>query len=99
MNVSKIALGMIVKSDEEVDSLKKCWDSVAPYVDGIYVTITQKPYKKLLKLAQQYGVNVDICAGKFNYKVPQKEVKWLKKYFSYEPKLHEGDNIFRFSEA
>lgn len=99
MNRSKIACGMIVKDDSEVDNLKRCLDSVAPYVDGIYLTATQKPHKKLQKLTQQYGVNIDLKAGEFNYKVPAKEAKWLKKYFKYKPRLKEGDTIFKFSEA
>lgn len=99
MNRSKIALGMIVKSDSEVDNLKRCLDSIAPFVDGIYLTVTQKPYKKLQKLANQYGANIDIRPGEFNYKVPQKEVAWLKKHFKYDPLLKEGDTIFQFSKA
>lgn len=99
MNVSKIALGMIAKDDSEFDSLKRCWDSVAPYVDGIYLTITQAPYDKLQKLAQQYGVNTDIRASEFNHYVPKEEIAWLEKYFGYKPNLKDGDKIFRFSEA
>ncbi|MEK7111892.1 MAG: hypothetical protein AAB875_01055, partial [Patescibacteria group bacterium] len=90
---------MIVKSDEEVDSLKRCLDSIAPFVDGIYLTITQSPYEKLQKLAQQYGANVDIRAGEFNYAATKEEIAWLKKYFGYEPPLKEGDIIFQFSKA
>lgn len=99
MNKTKIAVGTIVKDDTEVDNLKKCWDSIAPYVDGIYLTITQSPYKKLVKLAGQYGVNVDIRAGEFNYKITKKEVTWLKKFLGYKPILKEGDIIFQFSKA
>ena len=90
---------MIVKSDEEVDNLKRCLDSIAPYVDGIYLTATQKPYEKLQKLANQYGANIDIRPGEFNYKITKKEVNWLKKYFGYEPKLKENETIFQFSKA
>ena len=88
---------MIVKSDEEVDNLKRCLDSIAPYVDGIYLTATQKPYEKLQKLANQYGANIDIRPGEFNYKITKKEVNWLKKYFGYEPKLKENETIFQFA--
>jgi len=96
---SKIALGMIVKDDSEVKMLERCLNSVAPYVDGIFLTITQKPYKKLQKLANKFGANVDIRPGEFDHIVKKKEVKWLKKYFKYEPHIKEGQKIFKFSEA
>jgi glycosyltransferase involved in cell wall biosynthesis len=102
---SKIALGMIVKDDTEVDSLKRCLDSVAPYVDGIYLTATQKPHKKLQKLAQQFGANIDIRPGEFNYYVKKEETDWLKKYFNEiypdwgEINLKEGDMLFQFGKA
>lgn len=99
MNKTKIALGLIVKDDSEVDNLKRCLDSVAPYVDGIYLTVTQKPHDKLQELARQYGANIDIRPGEFNYTVIKDEVKWLKKFFGYKPNTKAGDVIFQFSVA
>ena len=99
MNRSKIALSMIVKDNTEVGNLKRCLDSVAPYVDGIYLTATQKPHDELEKLARQYGANIDLRPEEFNYQVSEKEIKWLKKYLGYEPKLKAGDVIFLFSKA
>lgn len=41
--MAKIALALIVKgSDEEAKLLNRCLDSIAPYVDGIFVTRTTK---------------------------------------------------------
>lgn len=96
---TKIALSMIVKDDTEVNSLKRCLDSVAPYVDGIYLTATQKPHDKLQELANQYGANIDVRPGEFNYQIPKKEVKWLQKFLGWTPTMKEGDVIFKFAEA
>lgn len=96
---NKIALSMIVKDDSEVKMLERCLNSVAPYVDGIFITITQKPYKKLQKLANKFGANVDLRVGEFNHKVTQEEVDWLEKFFGYKPNLKAGRNIFMFANA
>src|SRR3990167_6093394 len=99
MNQSRIALGMIVRDNSEVGSLKRCLDSVAPYVDGVYLTATQKPHAELEKLARQYGANIDLRPGEFNYVVPKEEVEWITKFLGYEPHLKEGDVIFQFDKA
>lgn len=99
MTRSKIACGMIVKDDTEATILKRCLDSVAPYVDGIYITVTQKPHEEIEKLARQYGVNIDIRPGEFNHIVSKEEVKWLTKFLGYKPVVKEGDTIFQFDKA
>lgn len=96
---NKIALGMIVKDDSEAEMLDRCLGTVAPYVDGVFLTFTQKPYKKLIKVAQKYGASYEEKPAKFNYKVTKAEVKWLKKFFGYEPNIKEGQTIFQFAEA
>lgn len=99
MNKTRIAASLIVKNDEEVGVLKRCLDSIAPYVDGIYLTVTQKPFDSIVKLCQQYGVNVDVRPSEFNYVTSKEEPLWLKKFLGYKPTLKEGDVIFKFSEA
>lgn len=44
---------LIVKSDEEIDILRRCLASFIEYVDGVYVTANHKPYKKIQDLAKE----------------------------------------------
>jgi len=53
--MSKIALCMIVKDDSESKDLKKCLDSISKYVDGIFITGTNKPDDKIKELTAEYG--------------------------------------------
>lgn len=54
----KLALALIVKpTDEEAESLKKALKYTAPYVDGIFITITGKN-KKCEEVAKLYNANV-----------------------------------------
>lgn len=97
--MNKVALGMIVKDDSEVDNLTRCLNSVAPFVDGIFLTVTQEPNEQLKKLASRYGANIQIKAGEFNYQVKKEEVDWLKDYLKYDIYAKEGDTIFNFGPA
>ncbi len=99
MKNTTIALGMIIKNDDEAEMLERCLSTVAPHVDGIYLTFTQKPYKKLIKLANKYGANYDVRPGDFNYTIDKKQVKWLTKFFGKKPKGKAGDVIFDFGKA
>jgi tetratricopeptide (TPR) repeat protein len=54
----KIALAMIVKSDEEVGELRRALSTVAKHVDGIFITITNPNQKKLEKLCKEFGAHV-----------------------------------------
>ena len=50
-----IALALIVKgSDKEAESLNTCLQNVSPYVDGIFITITQKN-EKVEGVAKNYN--------------------------------------------
>jgi len=51
----KVALSMIVKDDSETLMLNRCLTSIAKYVDGIFITITNKPNKKISKIIKAYG--------------------------------------------
>lgn len=65
--MSKLALNMIVKDDSEADILDRCLSSIASYVDGIFITITNKPDKRLKKVIKKYG-------GRISY------FKWTKDF-------------------
>lgn len=54
----KIALGMIVRgTNEEALLLDRCLQSIAPYVDGIYITRTQKN-AAVANVATTYGASL-----------------------------------------
>jgi glycosyltransferase involved in cell wall biosynthesis len=96
---NKIALANIVKDDTEAEMLERCLNSVAPYVDGLFLNITQEPNEKIKKIAQKYGANYEVHAGEYNHKVTKKEVDWLEKFFGYKPNLEVGQELFQFSKA
>lgn len=84
--MSRIALAMIVKDDTEEQSLKRCLDTVAPHVDGIFITGTKEPQKRIKKLVKKYGgkwswfpwVNDFSAARNFSFaQVPQDEYEWI----------------------
>jgi len=99
MSQTKIAAAMIVKNDTEVEMLTRCLNSVAPFVDGLFLTVTQSPHKKIEDIARRYGANLDIRPGDFNHKVTKKEVKWITKTLGYPPTIKEGDVMFDFGKA
>jgi glycosyltransferase involved in cell wall biosynthesis len=91
----KIALSMIVK--DEVDELKRCLDSIAPYVDGIFVLQTKKspPTDTVLRgynaiTKQDYTISVSPT---------KKERAMLKDYLGWEPEITTKDRIFPFDVA
>lgn len=59
---SKLALSMILKDDSESEVLYRCLSSIARYVDGIYVTITGKSFKKIEKIIEAFGGKVSFYA-------------------------------------
>lgn len=56
--MTKLALNMIVKDDSEFELLQRCLNSIAKYVDGIFVTATNEPYEKVKTLIESYGGEV-----------------------------------------
>lgn len=99
MKNTTIALGMIVRDDNEAPMLERCLTTVAPHVDGVFLTFTQKPYKKLIKIADKFGAKWEARPGEFNYTVTKKEETWLTKWLKYKPTVKAGDTIFRFDDA
>jgi tetratricopeptide (TPR) repeat protein len=83
MNGKKIALGMIVRGDEPPEMIKRCLDSIAKWVDGIFVTVTT-PDKGVVSVLQEYGANITYFkwvkdyskARNFNLKSVPKEYEW-----------------------
>lgn len=55
----KIALAMIVKDDSEYESLDRALASAAPFVDRIFLTVTNEPQKKIKELAKRYNAQVN----------------------------------------
>lgn len=90
MKEFKIALAMIVKgTDEEAELLDRCLESVAPYVDGIFITSThkkgEKPNKRVKEVAGLYDaeistfgwVNDFAAARNFNFSQVTKEYDYI----------------------
>jgi tetratricopeptide (TPR) repeat protein len=81
----KIALAMIVKDDTEVDDLRRALNSVAKWVDGIFITGTKDPQKKIKKLCKEYGAKWSFFpwvkdfskARNFNFSRVPKEYEWI----------------------
>lgn len=98
--MNKIALAMISKgTGQEVTNLRRCLKSIAPYVDGIFITLTG-PKTELAdaeKVCQEFNVNISY--GDFKHKVDKKTFKWVKDFLGYEPHMKVGNKIFRFDEA
>lgn len=76
---------MIVKDDSEEKSLRRGLNTVAPFVDAIYITTTAKPNKKIIKLCKEYGavhsyfewVNDFSKARNFNFAQVPQEYEWI----------------------
>lgn len=58
---------MIVKDDSEADILRRALKSVHKYVDGIFITGTKNPQKKIKKIVKEYN-------GKWSW------FKWTKNF-------------------
>ena len=90
MTEPKIALAMIVRgTDAEADCLKNCLSFVAPYVDGIFITRTNKPgeehNEKVQRVAELYNahlsdfewVNSFAKARNFNFSQVSKDYDYI----------------------
>lgn len=91
---------MIVKGSEDPKNLNRCLSTIAPFVDGIFITITTPDESGLIKeLCSMYGAFYEELPYKFHREVQQSEFDWLKDSFGYEPTLKVGDKIFQFDKA
>ena len=98
--MSKVALTMIVKgTDKEPERLERALSSIAPFVDGIFITLTTPAnmVKEAEKVCKKYNAHISYYLDKW---VATKEaVEWLKEFFGYEPHMRLGDSLFRFDDA
>jgi len=85
MTSPKIALALICKgTDDEAHALAQCLSLTAPYVDGIFVTITQ-PNSKVTEVCQLYKAHVsqfEWCndfskARNFNFSQVPKDYEYI----------------------
>lgn len=97
---TQIALSMIVRGDKDDDQkMNRALESIAPYVDGIFVTVTgpRNLVSKTEEVLKKYKANVSYFDSL--YEVTQKEIDFLTKQFGYEPEMKKGDKIFVFDGA
>ncbi len=96
----KIALTLITKGTEKVSDLQRCLNSIKPYIDGIYITITTPPPdNKLEVVLKRYGAVVDCQYEKFFQEADDKTIKWLTEFLGNKPLIKLGDKVFDFSKA
>ena len=62
--MKKLALAMIVKDDSEAEILYRCLQSVAKYVDGIFITVTGVPSEKIEKVVTSFKGQVQVISPK-----------------------------------
>lgn len=97
---TKIALSMIVRGDKtDHEKMNRALESIAPHVDGIYVTITgpRNLVSKTEEVLKKYNVNISYEESLFE--VDKGTVDWLKEFFKYEPECKAGDKLFVFDKA
>ena len=97
--MTKIALNMISKGKGEEDRLKQALSSIAPHVDKIFITLTSP--RNLLQEAEKIcrEFNAEVSYNEAKWTADEKTVKWLEKFFGYEPEMKVGDKLFMFDEA
>lgn len=95
---SKVALAMISKGDENPEHLKRCLNSIARYVNGIFITVTT-PDKGIKEVAKEYGAFIDLQPFKFHHTITKEECKQMEDLLGYKPMVEPGEKIFLFNEA
>lgn len=91
---------MIVKgTPDESDNLKRALTSIAPHVDGIFITLTgpKSQLSACEKICRDFKVNVSY--GNFLWKADQETVDWCKKFFGWAPHMKVNDELFLFDDA
>ena len=98
--MSKIALAIIVKgTPEEVTKLDKCLNSISPYVDDIFITLTgdKKNLSEIEKTCAKFKVNISYIQPQIT--ITLDTVSWIKDNLGYDAHVKPGDKIFVFDEA
>lgn len=98
--MNKIALAMICRGTNGEDKkLQRVLDSIAKYVDAIYITLTSPKEETVDTEAVCRKYNAIISYTQPYLVVTPEMVSWIKEKFGYTPHIQEGDKIFRFDEA
>lgn len=103
--MTKIALALIIKNDSEADELERLLSTTYKHVDAIYVTSTQKPYKRIKKVCKKYSANwnwfkwVKDFSKARNYSFSQvsKDYDWIL-WADADDILVGGENLHRVAE-
>lgn len=94
----RIAFSLINKgTGKDAERLETCLQSIAPYVDGIFITFTETPEQLAIDTASKY--KAIISQKEFKLTATEEHVKWLKEFFGYQPHMKVGDKMFLFDEA
>lgn len=96
----KLALAMIVKgTGNEPKELDRALSSVAPYVDGIFITITgsKDDTKETQAVCEKFKATVSYQDALWT--VDKKEYDWVKTLLGHEPHSQIGDKVFQFDVA
>lgn len=97
---TKIVASLIVLgTGNDAQNLRRCLTTVAPYVDGIYITLTgpKKEIKETEKVCREFKVNISYYRPFFT--VTKKVRQWMTDFLTYEPHIQAGDRLFLFDEA
>lgn len=65
--MKKIALSMIIRGNESPSRLVRAIASIAPYVDGIYITATQEQKEETIAVAKNFGAHVSFFSWNDNF--------------------------------
>lgn len=100
MSDKKIALSMICDgTGNEPVSLRRALNSIAQYIDGIFVTLTaqKSELKEVEKVCKEFNVNVSYHRP--IWKATKEAVEWLENYLGTVPNVQIGDEVFLFDKA
>lgn len=83
--MSKIALSIIIKDDQELSILKRAIGSVVKYVDAVFITANHTPSTKIEKFCKENNFNYSYFdwvndfskARNFNFSQIPKEYEWI----------------------
>lgn len=97
--MAKIALNMISRGKGEEERLRQALTSIAPHVDGIFITLTSP--KNLLTEAEKIckEFNAVVSYNESLWTADKDTVDWLEKFFGYASDMKVGDKLFIFDDA
>lgn len=91
---------MICRGDgKEPKNLRRGLESIAPWVDSIYITLTGAPDKleEIEAVCKEFKVNVSY--SRCLWEADEKAVTWCREFFGYDPYMKVGDKLFLFDDA